>query len=54
MARFMIAQQKYLELLEAQNVNAALHVLRDELAPLNADLDELHALSGYVIRIMRC
>lgn len=46
-ARFLISQQKYLELLEAQSVNAALHVLRNELASLNIDVDDLHSLSRY-------
>ncbi|TDL25023.1 WD40 repeat-like protein [Rickenella mellea] len=49
MARFLISQQKYLELLEASNVNAALHVLRSELAPLNTDVDKLHSLSGLIM-----
>ncbi|KAG6909629.1 hypothetical protein DXG01_016411 [Tephrocybe rancida] len=33
-ARFLISQQKYLELLEAKKTTLALHVLRHELAPL--------------------
>lgn len=45
-ARFKICQQKYLELLEEQSVNEALHVLRNELAPLSSDDEELHSLSG--------
>ncbi|THH10834.1 hypothetical protein EW145_g1054 [Phellinidium pouzarii] len=48
-ARFLISQQKYLELLEVQSVNAALHVLRNELAPLNIDVDELHSLSSLIM-----
>ncbi|EJD05675.1 WD40 repeat-like protein [Fomitiporia mediterranea MF3/22] len=47
--RFLISQQKYLELLEVQNVNTALHVLRNELAPLNVDVDELHSLSSLIM-----
>ncbi|KAL5490152.1 hypothetical protein ACEPAI_4985 [Sanghuangporus weigelae] len=48
-SRFLISQQKYLELLELQSVNAALHVLRNELAPLNVDVDELHTLSSLIM-----
>lgn len=44
-ARFLISQQKYLELLEARKTTAALQVLRNELAPLNVDPDQLHSLS---------
>lgn len=48
-ARFLIAKQKYLELLEAGKPSAALNVLRNELAPLNPELDHLHALSRFVL-----
>ncbi|KAG5338183.1 hypothetical protein C0989_008032 [Termitomyces sp. Mn162] len=41
-AKFLISQQKYLELLEAKKTTSALHVLRYELAPLNVDSDQLH------------
>lgn len=55
MARFLISQQKYLELLEAQKVTAALHVLRNELAPLNTDIDKLNSLSRCAcIHSVRC
>lgn len=47
MFHFLISQQKYLELLESQNVNTALQVLRNELAVFNAGVDELHSLSRY-------
>ena len=47
-AKFLIAKQKYLEYLEAGKTTAALHVLRNELAPLNPELEHLHALSAYV------
>jgi hypothetical protein len=46
-ARFLISQQKYLELLEAQKTTDALHVLRNELAPLDVDSEQLHSLSRY-------
>ncbi|KAH9930616.1 WD40 repeat-like protein [Fomitopsis serialis] len=48
-AKFLISQQKYLEMLEANKVTAALHVLRNELAPLNVDRDQLHALSSLMM-----
>ncbi|KAG6880248.1 hypothetical protein C0992_001816 [Termitomyces sp. T32_za158] len=44
-ARFLISQQKYLELLEAKKITSALHVLRHELAPLDVDSEQLHTLS---------
>lgn len=44
-ARFLISQQKYLELLEARKTTAALHVLRNELAPINTETEHLHTLS---------
>ncbi|KAI0371689.1 WD40 repeat-like protein [Pilatotrama ljubarskyi] len=48
-AKFLIAKQKYLEYLEAGKTTAALHVLRNELAPLNPELDHLHALSSLMM-----
>ncbi|KAH6918387.1 WD repeat-containing protein [Coprinopsis sp. MPI-PUGE-AT-0042] len=45
-AEFLIKEQKYLELLEAKKTTEALHVLRNELAPLNVDSDHLHTLSS--------
>ncbi|KAG2020064.1 WD repeat-containing protein [Coprinopsis cinerea AmutBmut pab1-1] len=48
-AKFLIKQQKYLELLEAKKTTAALHVLRNELAPLNVDSDHLHTLSSLIM-----
>ena len=47
-AKFLISEQKYLELLEGNKTTAALHVLRNELAPLEADSDHLHMLSRSV------
>lgn len=46
--KFLLRQQKYLELLENRNLNAALAVLRNELTPLKRDIGRLHALSRYV------
>jgi hypothetical protein len=51
-ARFLISQQKYLELLEARKTTAALQVLRNELAPLNVDPDQLHSLSRYILFVV--
>ncbi|KDQ33398.1 hypothetical protein PLEOSDRAFT_1073660 [Pleurotus ostreatus PC15] len=48
-AKFLISQQKYLELLEAQKTTAALHVLRTELAPLNVEAEHLHTLSSLIM-----
>lgn len=45
----MISQQKYLELLETKKTTAALQVLRNELAPMNTEAEQLHTLSRYAI-----
>lgn len=44
-AKFLISQQKYLEYLEKGKTTMALHVLRNELAPLHTDPELLHPLS---------
>jgi hypothetical protein len=44
---FYLRQQKFLELLEARDLASALGVLRQELTPLNFDVERLHALSRY-------
>lgn len=43
--KFLLRQQKYLELLERGELNAALSVLRNELTPLKRDTGRIHALS---------
>lgn len=43
--KFALRQQKYLELLEQRDLNAALSVLRTELTPLKGDVGRLHFLS---------
>jgi len=48
-AKFLISQQKYLELLESQDLNAALTVLRTELAPLSMDPERLQLLSSLLM-----
>ncbi|CAG8461376.1 8446_t:CDS:2 [Ambispora leptoticha] len=47
--KFLIREQKYLELLEAQQKMKALVVLQHELTPLNYNLDRLHALPRHVL-----
>ena len=47
--KFMLREQKYLELLESRNLNTALHVLRNELTPLKKDMARLHALSSLMM-----
>jgi WD40 repeat protein len=47
--RFLLRQQKYLELLERRKINTALNVLRTELTPLKADTSRLHFLSSLVM-----
>ncbi|KAI0934659.1 hypothetical protein AcV5_006428 [Taiwanofungus camphoratus] len=48
-AKFLISQQKYLELLEAGKMTTALQVLRNELAPLSVEPDTLHSLSSLMM-----
>ncbi|KAI8138505.1 WD40-repeat-containing domain protein [Fennellomyces sp. T-0311] len=47
-AQFLIRQQKFLELLEAQKTMKALHVLRNELTPLGQSVERLHQLSSLI------
>ncbi|KAK5107920.1 hypothetical protein LTR62_000525 [Meristemomyces frigidus] len=47
--RFMLREQKYMELLERRELNAALAVLRTELTPLKKEISRLHALSSLVM-----
>lgn len=46
---FHLRQQKFLELLESRDLASALGVLRQELTPLNFDIDRLHALSSLLM-----
>lgn len=48
-AKFLISQQKYLEYLEIGKTSMALHVLRNELAPLHTDPEQLHPLSRFAL-----
>jgi hypothetical protein len=43
--KFLLHQQRYLELLEARQTRKALSILRNRLAPLNHGSDRLHQLS---------
>ncbi|CAG8755986.1 3685_t:CDS:2, partial [Dentiscutata heterogama] len=43
--RFLIRQQKYLELLERREIKLALYTLRSELTPLAFNTERLHLLS---------
>ncbi|KAL9098408.1 MAG: hypothetical protein Q9163_005925 [Psora crenata] len=47
--RFMIREQKYLELLRRGDRAKALRVLQTELQPLNYDTSRLHLLSGLMV-----
>lgn len=49
MLKFLLRQQKYLELLENRDLNTALTVLRSELTPLKRDIGRLHALSSLMM-----
>lgn len=46
---FWIRQQKYLELLDQRDLGMALMVLRQELTPLNRDIQQLNALSSLLM-----
>lgn len=46
--KFLLRQQKYLELLEARDLSAALSVLRSELTPLKTDIGRRHFLASLV------
>ncbi|KAI9144799.1 WD40-repeat-containing domain protein [Paraphysoderma sedebokerense] len=49
MIQFLIKEQKYLEFLEDRHIKKALVVLRNELTPLNYNLERLHKLSSYMM-----
>ncbi|RKO86955.1 hypothetical protein BDK51DRAFT_32837 [Blyttiomyces helicus] len=48
-ARFLIKEQKFLELLEAEKIDVALQVLRNELTPVTHQPERLHGLSSYLM-----
>lgn len=47
--KFVVLEQKYLEHLEAGRVLDALHVLRNELTPLQHDTPRVHRLSALMM-----
>lgn len=47
--KFLLLEQKYLEYLEDGRVLDALHVLRNELTPLQHNTDRVHQLSSYMM-----
>ena len=47
--RFLLRQQKFLELLENRDTTMALHVLQKELTPLCQDMQRLHFLSSLLM-----
>ncbi|KAG2172770.1 hypothetical protein INT43_000117 [Umbelopsis isabellina] len=47
--KFLLRRQNYLELLEVRELKRAIHVLRNELAPLQFNTEELHALSSLIM-----
>mmetsp|Transcript_7295 Transcript_7295/g.11568 ORF Transcript_7295/g.11568 Transcript_7295/m.11568 type:complete len:562 (-) Transcript_7295:159-1844(-) len=47
--KFLIYQQKFLELLECKQIDDALHCLRHELAPSNIDSSRLHRLTSLIM-----
>ncbi|KAG0198512.1 hypothetical protein BGX28_008047 [Mortierella sp. GBA30] len=47
--KFLIREQKFLELLEARQIKSALVVLRSELTPLNQNMERVHTLTSYMM-----
>lgn len=47
--KFIILEQKYLELLEDGRPLDALNVLRNELTPLQHNIQRVHQLSSYMM-----
>lgn len=47
--KFLLLEQKYLEFLEEARVFDALHVLRNELTPLNHNTVRVHQLSSFMM-----
>lgn len=47
--KFAVLEQKYLELLERRELKEALYCLREEMSPLQHDVDRLHMLCGLVM-----
>ncbi|KAG0247984.1 hypothetical protein DFQ27_001316, partial [Actinomortierella ambigua] len=47
--KFLIREQKFLELLEARQIKSALIVLRSELTPLQQNTERVHALTSFMM-----
>ncbi|KAF9112035.1 hypothetical protein BGX27_004054 [Mortierella sp. AM989] len=47
--KFLIREQKFLELLEGRQIKNALIVLRSELTPLNQNMERVHTLTSYMM-----
>ncbi|KAF7731509.1 hypothetical protein EC973_009273 [Apophysomyces ossiformis] len=48
-AAFLVRQQKFLELLESRKTMKALQVLRNELTPMELNVERLHELSSLIL-----
>lgn len=48
-ASFVILEQKFLELLQMENVSSALNTLRNEIVPLQTNISRVHDLAALVI-----
>ncbi|PIK55185.1 putative WD repeat-containing protein 26 [Apostichopus japonicus] len=47
--KFLLLEQKYLELVEDKKILEALHCLREELTPLKFNTERVHTLSGFLM-----
>ncbi|KAF9379455.1 hypothetical protein CPB97_008950 [Podila verticillata] len=47
--KFLIREQKFLELLESGQIKSALIVLRSELTPLNKNMERVHTLTSFMM-----
>lgn len=47
--KFLIREQKFLELLESGHIKSALVVLRSELTPLNKNMERVHTLTSFMM-----
>ena len=51
--KFLILEQKYLEILEDGRTHEALDCLRNQVTPLNYNRDHVHKLSSWVTSVLR-
>ncbi|KAG0326134.1 hypothetical protein BG004_003035 [Podila humilis] len=47
--KFLIREQKFLEMLESRQIKSALVVLRSELTPLNRNMERVHTLTSFMM-----